>query len=176
MSDLDFATPKRLFKDEKTFTTWFWKQIKTRFWHWHKLSDMDIRMKPYDAIFVYKWISAFLEIKVWSEKSKTDIIKKLRPNQKQGLTKVYNNWWLALILYYSKLYWTYQIIKYKGEDSIILNTKLAKNLLIDEKIKEKYEDLVKELEKYKYRPNPPKVDKKTLTKYEIFLEMLSGRV
>ena len=85
-------------------------------------------MKPYDAIFALDGTLWVIEIKVWKEKNKTDLFKKLRPNQVQWLKKVRDNWGLALVLYYNKFHNKYFIRKYTGQTEIIINIQVEENL------------------------------------------------
>jgi hypothetical protein len=71
----------KYFKDEKSFTTWFGSEIKLRGGFWHKISDMDSRLKPFDAIAVEDGSTYLIEVKMGDEKKTTDVYKKLRPNQ-----------------------------------------------------------------------------------------------
>lgn len=91
----------KLFKNEKDFTADFWRYVKHEWGFWHKLSDMDNWLKPFDAIVVLDH-TYFVEFKMGDEKWKTDAYKKLRPNQIAGLRKVAENGGHAFVIYYNR--------------------------------------------------------------------------
>jgi len=109
------------FKNEKEFTTRFGREIRKIWWFWHKISDADPGYKPADAIAWYNNKAYLIEFKVWSEKKRTDVIKKLRLNQIAWLSKRYDCWLDAIIIYYNKYYNEYYVIKYKKQKQIYLN-------------------------------------------------------
>lgn len=111
------------FDNEKTFTTWLGKEIHKKWWLWHKISDMDISLKPCDAIIAFNWVVWLCEIKVGNEKNKVDVFKKLRPNQAFGLRRYKNNWWLSIVIYYSKLYHKYRVMEFEEEMLLVLASK-----------------------------------------------------
>ena len=112
---MQYQLPKTPFKNEAKFTAWFGKQIKDQWWFWHKISDASYEQKPFDWIATIDWITHCIEIKIWSEKSKTDIFKKLRPNQKFWLRRVKENGWSALVVYYNKLHNKYWVLEFNDE-------------------------------------------------------------
>lgn len=83
---------------------------------------MSMDLKPSDWIVGINWVCWLIEIKVWLEKNKVDIYKKLRPNQKFGLRRYKNNWWESIVVYYSKLYHKYWVMTF-DEEMILLTSK-----------------------------------------------------
>lgn len=109
------------FNSEKDFTTRLGRQIHQAWWFWHKMSDMDISLKPADSLFALNWVYWICEIKVWNEKNKVDVFKKLRPNQAFGLRRWKKNWWLSVVIYYSKLYNKYRVMEFEEEMILLLS-------------------------------------------------------
>lgn len=106
---------KHSFISEKEFTTWFWNQIDKKWWLWHKISDQSSDLKPCDWIVAINWLCWLVEIKVWNEKKKINVFKKLRPNQAFGLRKYKQNWWTSIVVYYSKLHHKYWVMEFEEE-------------------------------------------------------------
>jgi hypothetical protein len=109
------------FPNEAKFTAWFGKKIHDAWWMRFKLSDMDISLKPCDAVIALNWIVGLCEIKVGNEKNKVDVFKKLRPNQAFGLRRYKKNWWLSIVVYYSKLYHKYRVMEFEEEMLVLLS-------------------------------------------------------
>lgn len=103
------------FDSEAKFTSWFWKKIHFAWGMRHKISDWSIDNKPCDSILALNWVYWLCEIKVWNEKKKVDVFKKLRPNQAFGLRRWQQNWWLSMVVYYSKLYNKYRVMEFEEE-------------------------------------------------------------
>lgn len=128
MDDLLFPLPEAKFKNEAKFTSWFGSQIRKKWWHRHKISDMDIRLKPYDGVLALNSNLVAVEVKVSDNKKKIDLIKKLRPNQIQGLSEVFNTWWTSIILYYNNFIHKYKAVRYIWQKEIILNIHTGEGL------------------------------------------------
>jgi len=111
------------FKDEKSFTAWFWKKIHDMWGMRHKISDMSIDSKPADSIISFNWISWLLEIKHWREKTKVDIGKKLRMNQHFWLNRYQKNGGTSIVIYYNEFHHKYWIFEYKPEIQLVLPEK-----------------------------------------------------
>lgn len=106
------------YKNEAEFTSWFGRELKKRSWFFHKISDADRRLKPFDAIFWLDWIVWAIEFKCvstdkcypyrllrWSsEKNPWPQVKWLREYQ--------NNWWLSLVIIYNKKHCVYDICNF----------------------------------------------------------------
>lgn len=120
---LYFNLPEKPFINEKTFTAWLWKNIHISWWLRFKLSDMDISLKPCDAVIALNWVVWLCEIKVGNEKNKVDVFKKLRPNQAFGLRRYKKNWGLSIVIYYSKLYHKYRVMEFEEEMLLSLTSK-----------------------------------------------------
>ena len=95
------------FRDEKSFTTRFGKQINDSGGFFYKISDMDTRLKPFDAFAVVDGGSKYIEFKVGDERKSCDLFKKLRPNQKAWLRDMATAWWFAYVVYYNRRYKEY---------------------------------------------------------------------
>lgn len=118
IKDLYFQLPKKPFtwkKVEAQFTTRLFKKIKDNWWHAWKLSDMDIRKKPYDWLIVYGWLDAKVEVKQSSNKKSVDLFKMLLPNQVVWLSRVQENLGLSLVIYYNNFHHKYWIIEFSKE-------------------------------------------------------------
>lgn len=111
------------FDSEKQFTMRFGKQIHSIWGMRHKISDWSVDLKPCDAIIALNWVVWLCEIKVGNEKNKVDIFKKLRPNQAFGLRRYKKNWWLSIVIYYSKLYHKYWVMEFEEEMLLTLASK-----------------------------------------------------
>lgn len=120
LDKLFFTLPTKWFKNEAEFTTWFWKQIKDKWWFFWKLSDMDIRLKPFDAFMQWDWLNCAIEFKKWNNKNKVNVYKLLETNQIIWLEKYQANWWNALIIYYSIFHNKYYIYDYIKDLEITL--------------------------------------------------------
>lgn len=116
---LQFPLPNKIFRNEAEFTIWFGRQIKEKWWFRHKISDMSIELKPFDAILALDWYVAAVEIKVSDHKHKINVSKMLRDNQRSWLSKYKKNWWNALVIYYNKIVNKYFIREYTDEDIIV---------------------------------------------------------
>lgn len=117
---LQFPLPNKIFRNEAEFTSWFGRQIKDKWWFWHKISDMSIELKPFDAILALDWYIAAVEIKVSDHKQKVNVTKMLRDNQRSWLSKYKKNWWNALVIYYNKICNKYFIREYTDTEDIII--------------------------------------------------------
>lgn len=102
--------PKKWFKLEKDFTTYFLWELKKK-WFWKKKwSDWNFDLKPYDCNIVTN---------VWSYHTEIKIIKKdeigmnnLRANQHKSLEHIALLWWKAIIIIYSVHFNKYMIFEY----------------------------------------------------------------
>lgn len=120
-NQLIFDLPNKPFswkKIEAQFIERFWKKIKDKNWHFWKLSDMDIRKKPYDAILTFNNLDAKIEFKQSDNKKSVDVFKMLLPNQVRWLSQVQNNGWIALVIYYNTFVNKYRVKEY-SEDLFI---------------------------------------------------------
>lgn len=119
LEKLMFQLPNTNFKKwdvEKEFTWWFWKCIKSKWWHRWKISDMDTRKKPYDWLLVYDGISAQVEIKQSSNTNNVNLLKLLLPHQIVWLTEVQKNDWKAIVIFYSPVYHKYRIKEFSTDE------------------------------------------------------------
>lgn len=112
------------FKDEKSFTTWYLKQIKDQWWFAHKISDMDTRLKPFDAFYILNGIATFVEFKMWDEKKKCDVYAKLRPNQIYWLRHTAAAWWNAKVIYYNRIYDIYVVMNFEVDTTSLIRAKI----------------------------------------------------
>lgn len=55
-------------------------------------------------------------------------------------------------------------------------TTVAKELVVDEQMEQKYENLVIHLQKYKYQKEVPPFDEVTKKEFELFLELANARI
>lgn len=116
-------------KSESDFTSWYGSEIKKRGWFFHKISDMDIRPKPFDAIMAWDGIIWAIEFKsVWVLKSchPFRLLRWSSPSkpwsQVKGLQWFQDNWWLSLVIVFNKLLQQYKVIDFKDID---FNTKIT---------------------------------------------------
>lgn len=123
---LKFDLPDNRFLNEKTFTTWFHKEIKIRGWFAFKISDMDIREKPSDSIFAYKWMSGLIEFK-FTKHSSTVPFSHLRwssPSKPWGqvlwlklfAANTVKRYWKSLVCIYSQKEHCYRIFDIRNEE------------------------------------------------------------
>ena len=117
-----YSSECKTFKNEKEFTAWFGREVKSEWCFRHKLSDMDNGLKPFDAMLVGGGESFFIEFKMGDEKNSVDVYKKLRPNQIAWLRKVAENWWYAKVIYFNRFHSKYFIMDFLP---------LTKELIID---------------------------------------------
>lgn len=116
--EIYFQLPSKCFSGkhiEAQFTTRFWKNIKKWNGHFWKISDLDFRKKPYDAIMVFNWIDAKIEFKQSSNKKTVNLFKLLLPHQILWLEEVLLNWWLPLVIYYNTFHNKYYVKKYSRD-------------------------------------------------------------
>lgn len=110
------------FKNEREFTTWFGSEVKKRGWFFHKISDIDFRLKPFDAILWYDGILAWIEFK-YTKSAKCYVYRMLRWSspknpwsQVKWLQTYYDNGGVALVIIYSSKTRTYKVFHYKDLD------------------------------------------------------------
>lgn len=103
------------YKNESEFTSRFGREIKKRSWFFHKISDADRRLKPFDAIFAIDWVVGAIEFKCTSNK-KVYPYRMLRWSSEKNpwpqvkwLTDYQSNWWLSLVIVYNKKYVDYKV-------------------------------------------------------------------
>ena len=113
------------FANERLFTTWYGWEVRDRGGFRHKISDLDIRLKPFDGFTVENGKIGFIEFKVGSEKSGCDVYKKLRPNQIFGLRLIAQNWGDAYVIYYNKLYDIYVTMKFEEDTKFLIRKKIV---------------------------------------------------
>ena len=101
------------FKDEKTFTWWFWKEIKDRDGFWFKIPDDSRGEKPYDAIACLNGQTYHIELKSGKNSTKVDVFTMLRPVQKRSLRKVAECGQNAIVVYYSITHHKYFVIPFE---------------------------------------------------------------
>lgn len=97
--------PIKPFRLEKEFTTFFAKQLKEKWFFWHKISDLDIRAKPVDSIIRTHLESYFCEIKVIKKDEFS--FDQFQPNQIKALEEISKLWWKAIVVIYSVEYNSY---------------------------------------------------------------------
>lgn len=118
--------PSKWFKKESRFTTWRGKHIKEQGGFFHKISDIDMRTKPFDCIVAFEGKCYWVEVKVvrtysckpfhllrWSS-------SKNPWGQVKGLQTYNDNWWSSLVVVYCTKTNTYKIFNF---DDIDLDTK-----------------------------------------------------
>ena len=81
---------------------------------------MDRRIKPYDAVFCYKWFSGCIEFKYTKTKSRYPY-KLLKGSsvknpwwQVKWLWEVIENWWFALVIIYNSIIKSYRIYDFSS--------------------------------------------------------------
>lgn len=112
------------FKNEKEFTHRYGGNIRDNWWFWHKISDVDSRLKPFDAVTCVNGKSTYIEIKVGNEKESCNVYNKLRPNQIFWLRLVAKNWGEALVIYYNKIHDIYVTMKFEPETTNLMRKKI----------------------------------------------------
>jgi len=118
-----FDLPEKSFKNEKEFTSWFWKAVHDKWGMWHKISDMSADMKPWDAIIWLWGVCWILEIKHGREKKRVDVYKKLRPNQKFWLNRYQKNGGTAIVIYYNEFHHRYWVCNYSEDMDLLFVSK-----------------------------------------------------
>lgn len=111
----------RKIKNEKEFTTFLWKHIKSMWWFFYKIPDVDRWYKPFDAIVSMNWWQFALELKITKNQT-CRIHPYLRPNQHASLDAREKNWWLSIVWVMSIPLQKYKFIVYNEID---LSTKIT---------------------------------------------------
>ena len=114
---MSFKVSKKL-NNEREFTSRFGSEIKKRGWFFHKISDMDIRPKPFDAILSWDGIVCGIEFKCTKSKKcrpyrmlRWSSLKNTWP-QVKGLTEYQENGWLSLVIVFNKVLQQYKVIDF----------------------------------------------------------------
>lgn len=117
-----FNCPDKGFKNEAEFTTRFWKQVKERWWFFHKISDYSLGFKPFDAICALDGEVQAIEFKHIKGGSCTPF-KLLRGScpekpwtQVQSLGEYERNGWNSIIIVYSQKSNRYITMKFSDEN------------------------------------------------------------
>lgn len=92
-------------KNEAKITTEWLKQFKWNKDIWlYKISDDSRWKKPFDVIWVVRWVPTAIEFKFCSLKTKIPdehwTYKKLEPHQAINLDKFQNAWWKSFVIVY----------------------------------------------------------------------------
>ena len=116
-----FNCPDKGFKNEAEFTTWFGKQVKERWWFFHKISDYSLWFKPFDAICALNWEACAIEFKHIKGTSCTPFNLLRGSSAKKPWTQVMalgdyeRNGWNSLIIVYSQKSNRYVSMKFSDE-------------------------------------------------------------
>lgn len=108
----------KLFKNEAEFTSWFGWCIKSAGWFFHKISDQDQRVKPFDAIFVLDWVAWSIEFKYVKTKKRKPymLLRWSSPSnpwwQVMWLDLYQKNWWLSLVIIYNSIIRKYVVYNF----------------------------------------------------------------
>lgn len=118
MNEMMFRLPERWFKNEASFTTWFWKNIKDGGWFFHKISDADRWLKPFDALMAYKGKTYWIEFKFckWNSCKPYNLLRwsssKNPWSQVLWLQKYAANWGISLVIVYNHKYNIYKVFDF----------------------------------------------------------------
>jgi len=115
LEKLNFKLPQQPFTNEKSFTARLWREIHSKRWFWHKISDQSQNYKPCDSIFWIDWFCWLVEIKYWKETRNVNVSKKLRRNQQFALERYQKNGWQSIVIYYSQPLHKYRIMEYSKD-------------------------------------------------------------
>lgn len=114
----NFKLPEQWFKNEAEFTTWFGRQITTRWGFFHKISDYSPWYKPFDAIFAYNGDAGAIEFKsiTWKSCTPFDLLRWSSPKnpwaQVKWLWDYKSNWWSSYVVVYSKATNSYKVCSF----------------------------------------------------------------
>lgn len=117
-----FKCPDKWFKNEAEFTTRFWKQIKDRWWFFHKISDYSLWFKPFDAICALDWEVMAIEFKhiKWASCVPFELLRGSSPKkpwtQVQSLDSFERNGWNSTIIVYSQKNNKYIVLDFSDEN------------------------------------------------------------
>lgn len=117
-----FNCPEKGFKNESEFTTWYGKQIKERWWFFHKISDYSLWFKPFDAICALNWKVSAIEFKFikWWSCIPFNLLRGSNPKkpgtQVQSLECFERNGWISEIIVYSQKSNRYITLNYSDEN------------------------------------------------------------
>lgn len=105
-------------KNEAEFTSRFGGEIKKRAWFFHKISDIDRRLKPFDAMFALGGLVWAIEFKCIAGKScypyrllRWSSVKNTG-GQVKGLVEFQNNGGTSLVIVYSKKVREYKVLQF----------------------------------------------------------------
>ena len=117
-----FNCPEKGFKNEAEFTTWYGKQVKERWWFFHKISDYSLWFKPFDAICALNWKVSAIEFKFikWWSCIPFNLLRGSNPKkpgtQVQSLGDFERNGWNSIIIVYSQKSNRYITMKFSDEN------------------------------------------------------------
>jgi hypothetical protein len=124
---MQFPLPQKWFRKESEFTSWFGREIQRDGGFWHKISDADMRTKPFDAICWYKQVMYWIELKVipWMSCHPYKLLRGSSPSnpgwQVLWLSRFWEHW-KSLMIVYSKSANKYQVLPFEG---LTLETKIT---------------------------------------------------
>ena len=119
---LTFNCPEKGFKNEAEFTTRYGKQVKDRWWFFHKISDYSLWFKPFDAICALNWKVSAIEFKFikWWSCIPFNLLRGSNPKkpgtQVQSLECFERNGWISEIIVYSQKSNRYITLNYSDEN------------------------------------------------------------
>jgi len=123
---LDFQLPEKVFKNEALFLWRYGKCIRDNWCFYHKISDADPRTKPFDSFTMIQWFGIAIEAKKidWYTCYPYQLLRGSSIKnpwwQVKWLTDWGNNWWVSLVIVYSKKAHKYKIFDFKD---LTFNTK-----------------------------------------------------
>ena len=83
------------FTTEREYQTAVTKELRTHSWV-YKIPDVNMQIKPFDIIYMFKWKARAVELKICNKKkwvSYEQAYAMLRPNQIAALNSFKIHWW-----------------------------------------------------------------------------------
>lgn len=116
----DIKMPKKAFKLEKDFTTYWLRELSKK-WFWSKKwSDWSWDMKPYDCNIATSDWDYYCEIKIIKDEDFS--MNQIRPNQTKAMEDLTALWKNAIIVIYSIEHNNYNVYKYSDLKKIFVKS------------------------------------------------------